>query len=95
MKRSKVRQPSVPERLSEQIRRCIVESGITRYRISKETGVSQGTLSQFVNGRRGLSVEAMDLIGVFLGLSVVAVESGRVQGRSPKGKRNGRASTGG
>lgn len=94
MPRKKTPQSSHAEVLSAQIRRCILESGITRYRISKETGVSEGSLSQFVNGHRGLSVEAMDLIGVFLGLSVVAVESGRVQGRSPKGKRNGESSTG-
>ena len=87
MTRSKVRQPSVPERLSDQIRRCIMESGITRYRISKETGVSEGTLSQFVNGHRGLSVEAMDAIGLFLNLSVMSAK-----GQTSKEKGNGKSS---
>ncbi len=56
--------------LSQQLREAIIKSGISRYEISKQTGVSQAALSRFVLGKRGLSVKAMDAIGLFLGLSI-------------------------
>lgn len=56
--------------LSEQLREAIVSSGVSRYTISKQTGVSQAALSKFVLGHRGISMKAMDAVGVFLGLSI-------------------------
>ena len=56
--------------LSEQLREVIVKSGVSRYEISKQTGVSQSALSRFVLGHRGISVKAMDAVGLFLGLSI-------------------------
>ncbi len=64
------RQSHVP--LTEQLRKAVLRCGVTRYRIAKETGVSESALAQFVNGHRGLSMEAMDAIGGFLRLVVVA-----------------------
>jgi transcriptional regulator with XRE-family HTH domain len=58
--------------LSEQLRAAIKKAGITRYELSKITGVSQSTLSKFVLGQRpGLSFDAMDQIGEYLGLVIV------------------------
>ncbi len=54
--------------ISEQFRQAIAASGITRYEIAKATGVSQSTLSKFMLRQRGISVEAMDAVGLFLGL---------------------------
>ena len=56
--------------LSQQLREAILESGVSRYEISKQTGVSQAALSKFVLGRRGISVKAMDAVGEFLGLAI-------------------------
>jgi len=56
--------------LSGQLREAIVKSGVSRYEISKQTGVSQAALSKFVLGHRGISVKAMDAVGLFLGLSI-------------------------
>ncbi len=56
--------------LSQQIREAILGSGLTRYEIAKATGVSQSTLSKFVLGQRGISIEAMDSVGLFLGLGI-------------------------
>jgi len=56
--------------LSAQLREAIVKSGVSRYEISKQTGVSQAALSKFVLGHRGISVKAMDAVGLFLGLSI-------------------------
>ena len=58
--------------LSEQLRSAIIKSGVSRYEISKRTGVSQAALSKFVLGHRGISVKAMDAVGLFLGLSITS-----------------------
>jgi transcriptional regulator with XRE-family HTH domain len=65
------------EPLSSQLRRAVAESGLSRYRIAKDVGVSQATLSKFMSGQRGLSMAVMDRIGERLGLSLV---------KRPKGK---------
>ena len=54
------------DRLSDQIRQAIDDSGVTRYRISKETGLNESALAQFYNGHRGLSLDALDVLGAFL-----------------------------
>jgi transcriptional regulator with XRE-family HTH domain len=56
--------------LTEQLRRVIEESGLTRYRIAQETGVSEATLSKFYLGQRGLSMEALDAIWDYLDLTI-------------------------
>ncbi len=63
--------------LSEQVRNAIERAGVSRYRISKETGVSQPALSRFIHGERGLSIEALDAIGLYLGLSITTQRPGR------------------
>jgi len=57
--------------MSDQLRQAIDDSGVTRYRIAKETGISESALSLFYNGHRGLSMEAMDRLGEYLGLLIV------------------------
>ena len=44
--------------VSEQIRQLIDECGVSRYRIAKETGVSEPALSHFMSGKTGLSMRA-------------------------------------
>ena len=57
--------------LSDQLRQAIDDSGLTRYRIAKETGVSESALAQFYNGHRGLSMKALNALGEFLQLRIV------------------------
>lgn len=56
--------------VSDQIRQAIDDSGLTRYRISKETGVSETALTLFYNGQRGLSMKALNSLGEFLQLKI-------------------------
>ena len=56
--------------LTDQLRQAIHASGLTRYRIAKETGIRESTLSRFCNGQRGLSMKALDTLCEFLGLSL-------------------------
>lgn len=67
--------------LSDQLKQAIDESGLTRYRIAKETGVSESTLAQFYNGHRGLSMEALNALGDFLQLTITL-------GRKPDDKED-------
>ncbi len=65
--------------LTDQLRQAIDDCGLTRYRISQETGISESTLSQFYNGHRGLSMEALNALGTFLQLTITL-------GRQPQKK---------
>ena len=66
--------------LSDQLRQAIDDSGLTRYRISKETGISETALALFYNGQRGLSMKAMNALGKFLELEIIL-------GRKPERER--------
>ena len=58
--------------LSEQLGEAIEKAGVSRYELSKATGVSQSTLSKFILKQRpGLSFDAMDRVGLALGLVIV------------------------
>jgi plasmid maintenance system antidote protein VapI len=50
----------------------VCESGLSQYAIAKSLGVARSTLSRFVNGKGGLSMEYIDRIGELLGLKVVS-----------------------
>lgn len=67
--------PSMAERrlnkLSDQLRHAIDESGLTRYAIAQETGIDESSLAKFYAGRRGLSLEALDLLGECLKLTII------------------------
>jgi transcriptional regulator with XRE-family HTH domain len=67
--------------ISDQIRAAIKKSGMTRYRLSKETGIDQAALSRFVHGAAGLSLEAIDRIGAVLGLEVVSKGTKKAKGK--------------
>lgn len=58
------------KKLSEQIREAILQADVSRYEIARETGVGQPALSRFVHVQRGLSLDALDRIGLYLGLSI-------------------------
>lgn len=53
----------------EQITKAIEKSGISRYQISKDTGIDQSVLYRIVNGG-GCSIETADLLCEYLGLEL-------------------------
>jgi transcriptional regulator with XRE-family HTH domain len=57
--------------VSDQIRQAIDDSGLTRYRIAQETGISETALALFYNGQRGLSMKALNALGEFLQLKII------------------------
>ena len=60
------------ETVTERLRRAIHESDLTRYAISKATGIPESTLSRFVAKGAGLSTRNVDRLCDELGLKLVA-----------------------
>ena len=57
-------------KLSEQVRQAIKESGLSRYRISRETGVPESVLSRFMSGE-SMQTRTLDQLADLLGLRIV------------------------
>ena len=58
-------------KLSDQVRRAVDESGVSRYAICKATGIDQGQFSRFMAGQTGLSISALDALADALRLDIV------------------------
>ena len=56
--------------LYRQVRRLIESADETRYSISKATGVSESSLSQFMAETKGLSHEAIEKVLAHLGYEI-------------------------
>jgi transcriptional regulator with XRE-family HTH domain len=69
------------EQILSQIRRAIEASAKSRYRIWKETGITQAQLSRLMHGKQGISIEALERLADCLGLEVII---------RPKRKRKGK-----
>jgi transcriptional regulator with XRE-family HTH domain len=65
-------------KFSDQLRRAVDASGLSRYRIAKTLGLSESLLSRFMSGK-WLGQETLDALAELLDLHVVA-------GKQPKKK---------
>jgi len=70
--------------LSNELRQAIDRSGVSRYSIWQQTGIDQGSLSKFMDGERGLSIESIDKLADLLGLHICTADA---ESRRPKGRR--------
>ena len=61
---------NTPKSFSDQIRAAVDASDLTRYRICKNAGIDHGAFSNFMAGRRGMSLESLDRLTAVLGLRV-------------------------
>ena len=59
-----------PRWISDQLRRAIEDHPVSRYRISKDTGIDATVLSKFVRGERGVSLDTFDVLCEYLGLEL-------------------------
>lgn len=69
-----------PKPFSDQIRQAVDDSGLTRYRICKTTGIDQSALGKFCAGERGLSLESLDLIAECIGMVAKLERKGKHHG---------------
>jgi transcriptional regulator with XRE-family HTH domain len=58
------------EKLSDEIRRAVDASGRSRYAICKALGLAEATMSRFMNGQGGLSMDSLDALADLLGLNI-------------------------
>ena len=65
------------EHISERLKRAIRESGMSRYAISQASGVDQATLSKFMSGQRGLTLDSVDKLAGVLGLEIRLIAKGK------------------
>ena len=57
--------------LGEQLRHIIKSCGQTRYRICKETGIAQETLTRFMSGERGLPLKTLEKLAAYFKLEII------------------------
>ncbi len=69
------------KKLSDEIRDAVNGSGMTRYAIAKTLGISEATLSRFMNAKGGLSMDFFDRLAELLGLHVVVKRSKKQGGK--------------
>ena len=67
--------------LSEQIRDAISNAEVSRYRISKATGITEAALSRFLHGKSGISLDTLDILGEYLGLDITTRKTPKRKGK--------------
>ena len=78
MAKKRTKQKAGKIALSDQLRKAIDGAELSRYRIAKDSGVAQSTISQFMNGKRSLSLQAVDRIAELLDLGLEVSHKGKV-----------------
>jgi cyanate lyase len=58
------------EELSQQLRQAVDTSGLSRYAVCKAIGLAQATMSRFMHGQGGLSLECVDALADLLDLNI-------------------------
>lgn len=59
-----------PTPISDALRDAILQSGVSRYILSQQVGVSESVLSRFLNGKQGITLETAERLAVIFGLTV-------------------------
>lgn len=62
-----------PVDIQVQLREVILGSEMSRYRLARLTGVSEATLSLFVNGHRSITMGSAAKLAVVLGLELTPI----------------------
>ena len=76
---------------SDQLRQAVRDCGTSRYALARQLSISESTLSRFLSGERGLTLDLLDQLADVLGLKIV-VTMQRVarpsrRGPKPKGEK--------
>ena len=57
--------------VSEVLRAAVEQSGLTRYRVAKESRISESNLRRFLNGEMSIRLVCADRLAAYLGLRLV------------------------
>ena len=68
---------------SEQLKEAIEASGHSNFNLAFQSGVSESTLSRFLNGRNGLNSDSIDKLVETLEIKVTFGKSHIPRGRQP------------
>lgn len=60
--------------MTKVLKAAIKESGLTRYRIAKDTGIDQAALMRFVRGETSLRLDKADVLAAYLGLELTRIQ---------------------
>ena len=59
-------------KIEKTLKAAIEKSGLSRYKISQDTEITQACLSRFVNGERSISLDHADRLAQYFRLELVA-----------------------
>ena len=77
--------------LADTLRKEIQESGLSIYRVAKESGISVQLLSNFVAGNSRIYIDNFQKVCTFLGLGLTRVEKSKAKPMSEYPKRGQKA----
>ncbi len=73
--------------MTDVLKAAIKESGVSRYEISKATGILQTSLSRFMRGETSLRLDKADVLAEYLGLRLVSERDTRKRANPLGAKR--------
>jgi transcriptional regulator with XRE-family HTH domain len=85
---------SKARKFSDQLRDAIKQAtaeGESRYALAKATGVDQGNLTNFLLGKRGLSLDAIDALANHLGWKLTWPDANLTESKSPRRAKSKKA----
>lgn len=69
------------ETLRHQLQRVIEASGMTVYKIAKESGVDKAQLSRFLSGKGGMTLDTIERLAPVLGIAITTTKTTRHAGK--------------
>ena len=61
--------------LADQLRQAVLDSGLSVYRIAKDSGVPQSALQRFITGHRDLRLETASKLAAYFGMRLTKPQS--------------------
>ena len=71
----RITHPESANTLTKQLRWYLRNCGVSTYRLERETGIHNSTLSRFLRDERGLSLNNIDILGRYLRLRLIRGEN--------------------
>lgn len=62
--------------LTDELKQAIADSGVSGYKLAKESGVPQPVVQRFLAGERGISLTTADKLAAYLGLRLTHFKKG-------------------